>query len=112
MKKDEKYRVIGLMSGTSLDGVDIAYVEFEQSKKWQFNLGVCETIPYNENWRIQLSNLYKKSDKEIKQTDIKYGLHLGDLALKFIEKNKCQLQMVLIWGFYDASCSIYFFDEN
>ena len=38
-------------------------------------------IPYHpEKWRIQLSNLHKHSDKEIQQTDIKYGLYLGDLA--------------------------------
>ena len=98
MKNEQKYRAIGLMSGTSLDGVDIAYVEFEQNEKWQFNLGICDTIPYDEKWRIQLSNLYKQSDKEIKQIDIKYGLHLGDLALKFIKKNKLQVDFICSHG--------------
>ena len=39
-------------------------------------------------------------------------LSAGLLGGYLPKKNKCQLQMVLIWGFYDASCSIYFFDEN
>ena len=98
MKNEQKYRVIGLMSGTSLDGVDIAYVEFEQNEKWQFNLGICDTIPYDEKWRVELSNLYKQSEKEIKQADIKYGLYLGDLALKFIQINKLQVDFICSHG--------------
>ena len=77
MRKDKKYRAIGLMSGTSLDGVDIAYAKFEYNEKWKFDLGVCDTIPYTEKWIIELSNLHKYSEKRIKQTDIKYGLYLG-----------------------------------
>ena len=84
MIKEQKYRAIGLMSGTSLDGLDIAYVEFQKSKKWQFDLGVCDTIPYPKKWRTQLSSLHKQSDKEIQQTNIKYGLYLGNLAQKFM----------------------------
>ena len=98
MKKEQKYRVIGLMSGTSLDGVDIAYVEFEHNKKWQFDLGVCDTILYPEKWRIQLSDLYKQSDKEIQQTDIKYGLYLGNLAERFIQINKLQVDLICSHG--------------
>ena len=98
MKNEQKYRVIGLMSGTSLDGVDIAYAEFELNEKWQFNLGVCDMIPYPEKWRIQLSNLHKKSDKEIQQTDIKYGLYLGNLAQKFIQTNKLRVDFICSHG--------------
>ena len=98
MKNEQKFRVIGLMSGTSMDGVDIAYVEFEQNEKWQFNLGVCDTIHYNEKWRNKLSNSFKQSEKEIKQTDIKYGLYLGDLAQKFIQKNKLQVDFICSHG--------------
>ncbi len=98
MKNEQKYRVIGLMSGTSLDGVDIAYAEFELNEKWQFDLGVCDMIPYPEKWRIQLSNLHKKSDKEIQQTDIKYGLYLGNLAQKFIQTNKLRVDFICSHG--------------
>ncbi len=52
MKKEQKYRTIGLMSGTSLDGVDIAYVEFRLKEKWQFKLGLCDTIPYTKEWKV------------------------------------------------------------
>lgn len=98
MKKEEKYHVIGLMSGTSLDGLDIAYVEFELNEKWHFELGICETIPYTEEWRIHLSNLHKQSISEIKEKDIKYGLYLGNLVQKFIQKNKLQVDFICSHG--------------
>ena len=72
IKKEEKYHAIGLMSGTSLDGLDIAYVEFKLDEKWQFELGICETIPYTEEWIVQLSDLHEESNMKIQQKDIKY----------------------------------------
>lgn len=98
LKKQEKYHVVGLMSGTSLDGLDIAYVEFELKEKWYFKLGKCQTIPYTEQWRNHLSNLHKQSNVKIKQKDIEYGLYLGDLAQKFIKKNKLQVDFICSHG--------------
>ncbi len=98
MKKEEKYRAIGLMSGTSLDGVDMAYVEFELNEKWQFELGICDTIPYPKKWRIQLSSLDKHSDMVIQKTDIEYGLYLGKLAQNFIQKNKLKVDFISSHG--------------
>ena len=98
MKREEKYHAIGLMSGTSLDGLDIAFAEFELNEKWKFKLGVCETIPYTEEWRIQLSNLHKKSNLEIQKKDNKYGLYLGDLAQKFMLKNKLHVDFICSHG--------------
>ena len=69
------------MSGTSLDGLDIAYVEFKLNQKWQFELKLCETIRYTEEWKIKLSNLHKKSKKKIQEIDLKYGLFIGKLVL-------------------------------
>ena len=51
------YTVIGVMSGTSIDGVDLALINFEFLKeKWTFEIGVAETISYDEIWLNQLKN--------------------------------------------------------
>ena len=49
--------IIGLMSGTSLDGLDICAVRFEE--KQLKNLGInCKTVPYNEQLRNKLKNQF------------------------------------------------------
>ena len=78
------------MSGTSLDGVDIACVESNRTKNGNLIL-VYATQFLMTKMENQLSNLYKQSDKKIKQIDIKYGQYLGDLALKFIQTNNLQI---------------------
>jgi len=46
MKKNS-YNVIGVMSGTSLDGVDLAHIEFHLvNDKWNFEIFKQNPIPY------------------------------------------------------------------
>ncbi|MEC8884066.1 MAG: anhydro-N-acetylmuramic acid kinase, partial [Bacteroidota bacterium] len=50
------YLMLGVMSGTSLDGIDLAYVRFTKTKHWQYELLSCETIPYETEWVTRLQN--------------------------------------------------------
>ena len=53
MKKN--YNVIGVMSGTSLDGVDLAHIFFtNQDGKWSFLITETETISYSAEWVTRL----------------------------------------------------------
>ena len=46
------FKVIGLMSGSSLDGVDIAYVNFSHdNRRWFFQIVEAGSIPYSEEWK-------------------------------------------------------------
>lgn len=45
----EEYNVIGVMSGTSLDGIDLVYVKFKFDDIWRFQIIHAETIPYELN---------------------------------------------------------------
>jgi anhydro-N-acetylmuramic acid kinase len=53
----ETYTVVGVMSGTSLDGIDLARITFTQkNQKWTFEIGENETVPYPIHWLNKLNS--------------------------------------------------------
>jgi anhydro-N-acetylmuramic acid kinase len=94
----DTYKVIGLMSGTSLDGVDIAYCVFQHDSKWSFEINEAETIPYSNEWRDILSTLASKSALELVFTDREYGKYLGTLVKSFIKKHGISADFVSSHG--------------
>jgi len=96
MRNDsEVYKVIGVMSGTSLDGLDIAYCEYKKiGEKWSYELGPAETIPYDHNWMVRLSKLHEQPAYIYVKTNIFYGRYIGRMVNEFI--NKHELKPVLI----------------
>ncbi len=86
MMKSE-YNVIGVMSGTSLDGIDLVYVTFEFEQTWQFKITHTETVAYNNHWYQILKNLVSYSLKELQQIDEDYTVYLSNIINNFIEKN-------------------------
>ena len=83
-----KYNVIGVMSGTSLDGLDLIHVTFTLDDKWHFNINNCETIGYDEKWKNVLSKLVEYSPKELSTIDEDYTKYLAEVINHFIKKNK------------------------
>ncbi len=84
-----QYHLLGIMSGTSLDGVDMAYVTFNQiDGKWQFIIKIAETIPYPKKWHQTLDEAIKYNDLQLKELNQKYTDYLGNLINLFIQKNK------------------------
>ena len=93
------YHVIGLMSGTSLDGVDIAYCVFKFDKgNWNFEIQKAATIPYNSKWKEALSTLSIKSAFEFVSTHEEYGRYLGELVKMFVSKHKIKVDFVSSHG--------------
>jgi len=78
---------IGVMSGTSLDGVDIAYVKLNFNKEYSFEIVKAETIPYTSDWKLALKNGFHLSGEKLTKLDADYGFYLGDTILNFMEKN-------------------------
>lgn len=80
----DTYKVTGLMSGTSLDGVDIAFCTFTLMEgRWKYKIEKAETIIYSDEWRPRLSNLENKSALDFVKTDAEYGHYLGKLTKEF-----------------------------
>ena len=62
---------IGLMSGTSLDGLDICYVRFDDAGT--FEILHAETINYTADWRKNLSEAYQYSAMNLCELDVNFG---------------------------------------
>jgi len=91
------YNVIGLMSGSSLDGLDIAFVEFtETAGKWDYEIKCAACIEYENEWIEKLKNAIRISafDYQLLHTD--YGRFLGEKVNEFIEKFQLQHRISLI----------------
>jgi len=85
----KEYSVIGLMSGTSLDGLDIAYCTFKSNKgKWQYSIKCAETIKYSKEWFQKLKEAHHYGGEKLLQIHSEYGEFLGKKVLDFIRKNK------------------------
>ena len=74
---------IGLMSGTSLDGLDIAYCHFRYSDKWNFELLASHTYPYPAEWKEKLSRLEQKSAWEYAKANVELGHYFGKKVNEF-----------------------------
>jgi len=91
------YRVIGLMSGSSLDGLDIAFVEFEETAgKWQFNVVCADCISYNEKLALQLKNAVGLNGRDYLRLHSEYGHFLGNAVKQFIKENQLDYKVALI----------------
>lgn len=93
------FKVIGLMSGSSLDGVDIAYVNFSHdNKRWFFQILEAGNIPYTSYWKSQLAEAFNKNKDELKELDKEYGNYLGNITKRFIEKYELTPKLIASHG--------------
>jgi anhydro-N-acetylmuramic acid kinase len=88
MAKNIKYSVLGVMSGTSLDGLDLAICTFNKRNNWEFKIEKSETIRYTNYWKSTLVNLPFQNKELISKTDIEYGTFLGEKIITFLEGKK------------------------
>ncbi|WP_269223875.1 anhydro-N-acetylmuramic acid kinase [Flavobacterium sp. IMCC34518] len=87
MKKDY-YNVIGVMSGTSLDGVDLAHIQFEiKNHKWAFKILECETISYDINWISVLKTAVDYTKIQLDELNKNYTQLLASIISNFIDKH-------------------------
>jgi anhydro-N-acetylmuramic acid kinase len=84
----QNYNVIGVMSGTSLDGVDLAHIKFEiNNSKWSYEIYECNTISYSNEIISKLKNGINLSKSELSDLNIEYTNLLGDIILEYISNN-------------------------
>jgi len=85
--KAEYYNVIGVMSGTSLDGIDLAHIQLRiEDKKWSFEIIESETIGYSLDWINSLKVAVNFSINELDDLNQKYTQLLAEIISDFIKK--------------------------
>lgn len=83
---NQNYHIIGIMSGTSLDGIDLAHIYFTVSdKKWNYEILECETIPYSQKWIDRLKSAVDFIKEELFELNTDYTVFLGNVIKSFIE---------------------------
>lgn len=93
------YRGIGVMTGTSMDGIDMASCVFRETETgWEHELEVAETHPFDDKWYARLSCLDTQSAETYAKTNVYFGHVLGRAVAGFIEKHSLKPQFVASHG--------------
>jgi len=99
MLEKSKYRVIGVMSGTSLDGLDLAYCVFQKRQSgWVYSLEHATTITYPRQWLARLSAAHTLGGQELMALDAEYGTFIGQSVRAFAEQHKVRADFVASHG--------------
>ncbi|GAB4092703.1 anhydro-N-acetylmuramic acid kinase [Flaviaesturariibacter terrae] len=91
------YRAMGLMSGSSLDGLDLVFAEFHvNAGHWTWEIRAAATYPYTDEWAGQLRTAADLPARAYLQLDANYGRYLGDAVNQFIEEHALHYQVGLV----------------
>lgn len=95
----QEYKVLGIMSGTSLDGLDLAFCRFRLQKgTYTFAIEQASTIPYSVEWQERLSGLVNASGQELSQAHTDLGAYIGSEARKFMDTHHLQPELIASHG--------------
>lgn len=91
------YRAIGIMSGSSLDGLDIVFAEFhEQAGKWNYEIKAAACYPYPAEWVEKLKSAIELNAKDYMQLHCNYGHYIGQEVKKFMADQQLQFKIGLV----------------
>lgn len=99
MKKN--YKVLGLMSGSSLDGLDIAFCNFNlqdglEAISWE--IIAADTLPFSPMWVSRLSHLATQDALTFAKTHTYFGHYLAELSQQFLYKHQIQPDFIASHG--------------
>jgi anhydro-N-acetylmuramic acid kinase len=95
-----KFNIVGVMSGTSMDGLDIAHVSLEEQSegKWSYSINAATTVSYEEKWRLRLSKLRHQNSMVFHKTDRFYGQFIGENIKSFLDENGLEADLIASHG--------------
>ncbi len=99
MISKSKYRVVGVMSGTSLDGLDIAYCVFRKLKSgWKYDLEHAITRRYSRQLHTRLAGAHTLSGHDLMALDAAYGVEIGRAVADFLKQHQLRADFVASHG--------------
>jgi anhydro-N-acetylmuramic acid kinase len=91
------YRAIGVMSGSSLDGLDIVFTELhENAGNWAFEILAAACYEYAEEWKDKLRSATSLNALDYQLLHTAYGHYLGAEINRFIDENNLHYKVGLI----------------
>src|SRR5215217_6977650 len=91
------YRVIGIMSGSSLDGLDIVFTEItENSGTWGFEIVAADCYRYEREWREKLQHATTLNALDYQLLHVDYGHYIGRAVNRFIDEKNLHYQVAFI----------------
>lgn len=94
-----EYNVVGIMSGTSLDGLDMAYCKFRLEKgSWRFDIIDSTTIKYGKSIRTLLSGIAGKAGRELMAAHANYGTYIGKHVNNFLKHYSARIDFISSHG--------------
>ena len=93
------YNVVGVMSGTSLDGIDFAYIKITVKPTYSAQIITAKTQSYPDFWVEKLQEAVHYNANDLQELNASYTQYLGTAIHQFIEKNKISRDHI------DAVCS-------
>lgn len=84
------YYCIGIMSGTSLDGVDLVYATLTSDENYSYQILKTKTYAYSQEWLVALKEAFHKKPVDLIELDVRYGKYTGELAKQFIIENSIE----------------------
>jgi anhydro-N-acetylmuramic acid kinase len=91
------YRAIGVHSGSSLNGLDIAFVELQETTgKWTADIIAAQRYPYEKEWVNRLTESSGLHALDYQLLDVQYGGYIADNIKAFITTNQLEYKIQLI----------------
>ncbi|AWH86818.1 anhydro-N-acetylmuramic acid kinase [Flavobacterium album] len=86
--EEENYNVIAVMSGTSLDGADLAHVSLAyKDAKWAFKIAETATVPYTDEWVQTLKAAVEFTHEQLEHLNKEYTTLLAGIINGFIREH-------------------------
>ena len=90
---------IGLMSGSSLDGLDLALVHFTSDEgRYHYDILISETMPYPMSWSEKLAKAFLSKPEDLRPLDLEYGAYLGQCVWDFAKKHEVRPDFIASHG--------------